>query len=105
MSKMGSMARKLGKSGRAFDVAAERLSQIASKMGRAASRNFGQAGILPNPHMPGETTDAFNRNFPGIADAKKKYRRAKTVTNATDSGTHNNQDGNSTPIDDLPAGY
>lgn len=105
MTKMGSMARKLGKSGRAFDVAAERLSQVASKMGRAASRSFGSAGIRPNPHMPGETTDAFNRNFPGFDDAKKTYRRAKTVTNATDSGAHNQQDGTSKPIDDLPPAY
>jgi uncharacterized protein YukE len=105
MSKMGAMARKLGKSGAAFDTAAQRLSDVAGKMGRAASRNFGRSGIQPNPRMPGENTDPFNRAFPGFEGGKKAYRNTKNVTNATDSGAHNTQDGNSVPIDDLPAGY
>ena len=105
MTKIGALARKLGMSGRQFDVAAQQLRQVASRLGRRASGNFGRSGMTPNPRMPGETAPDFKRDVPGYDDFQKNVKRGKNVTNAVDQGAHNHQDGTSTPIDPLPAGY
>jgi len=97
--------RKLGMSGRQFDVAAQQLRQVASRLGRRASGNFGRSGMTPNPRMPGETAPDFKRDVPGYDDFQKNVKRGTNVTNAVDQGAHNHQDGTSTPIDPLPAGY
>ncbi|MFX4273702.1 hypothetical protein ACQBAR_03780 [Propionibacteriaceae bacterium Y1685] len=105
MTKMGNMARKLGLSGRKFDVAAEKLRQAASRLGRGASGRFGRSGVDATPRLPGDSTKPFKDAFPGYDDFNKNYKRGKRVSNAVDEGAHNTQDGNSTPINDLPAGY
>ncbi|MDN5724509.1 MAG: hypothetical protein L0G99_01075, partial [Propionibacteriales bacterium] len=105
MTKMGNLARKLGLSGRKFDVAAQKLSQAAGRLGRGASTRFGRSGVDATPRLPGDSTQAFKDNVPGYDGFNKNYKRGKRVSNAVDEGVQNTQDGNSTPINDLPAGY
>lgn len=108
MTKMGDLCRKLGMSGRSFYVAAEKLSQAASKFGRSATRGFGNSGIRggPTPRLKWNTRKEFDRAFPGFQGAKDAYKKGKKYTDAADKGAgyYDERSGDPT-VNPLPEGY
>ena len=105
MTKMGDLCQKLGTSGRAFHVAAEKLRQLAGKLGRSASQGFGSSGVGRTPRMPGDTNPDFNRYNPGYQGFKDGYKQAKRGTEAADKGADVYDGTSAPPVQDLPDGY
>lgn len=105
MTKMGDLCKKLGMSGRAFYVAAEKLRQLAGKLGRSASQGFGSSGIGRTPRLPGDSNPDFNRYNPGYKDLKDGYKKVKRGTEAIDKGADVYDGGNGSQVQDLPDGY
>lgn len=107
MTKIGDLVTKLGKSGRAFYVAAEKLSQLAARLGRSASHGFGASGIpgASSPRLPGDITKDFKAQQPGVSKVKDVYSDAKRGTKIVDTAADAWDTAHPDPIDDLPAGY
>lgn len=107
MTKIGDLVKKLGLSGRAFYVAAEKLRQIASKFGQAASQGFGSSGIPggSKPSLPGDLTKDFKQEVPGYSSVKDGYKNASRAGKVGDAAADGWDKAHPDQIQDLPAGY